>query len=155
MSELLIRETSLQRVMRKTGRVPIQCKCSACKNQCRTPCLGTPEDIEKIIDAGYADRLALTQWAAGIFLGVINVPIPMIQPVAGKEYCAFLENGLCILHDKDLKPTEGRLSHHIIRKDNFNPSMSIAWNVAKEWLMPENREVISRVLNKFLKVIDI
>ena len=150
MSELLMKETSLQRVMRASGRVPIQCMCSQCKNQCRTPCLGTPEDIERIIDAGYADRLALTQWAAGIFIGVINVPVPMIQPVARKEYCAFLENGLCILHDKGLKPTEGRLSHHTIKKDNFNPAMSIAWNVTKEWLMPENREVISRILKKFV-----
>lgn len=106
--------------------------------------------LNELLDAGYADRLALTNWAAGIFLGVINIAIPMIQPVAGKEYCAFFENGLCILHDKGLKPTEGRLSHHTVRKDNFNPTMSIAWNVAKEWLMPENEDVLSRVVNKFL-----
>lgn len=29
--------------------------------------------------------------------------------------------------------------------------MSIAWNVAKEWLMFENAEVIFRVLTKFVK----
>ncbi|THG64632.1 hypothetical protein E5981_12425 [Bacteroides faecichinchillae] len=146
----LSRISSLQRVMRASGRVPIQCSCSICKQQCHIPCLGTPDDIERIIDAGYADRLALTQWDAGISIGVIDIPVPMIQPVAGKEYCAFLENGLCILHDKDLKPTEGRLSHHTVRKDNFNPVMSLAWNVAKEWMMTDNMEVISRVLNKFL-----
>ena len=69
----LSKETSLQRVMRASGRVPVQCSCSVCKQQCHTPCLGTPDDIERIIDAGYADRLALTNWAAGIFLGVINI----------------------------------------------------------------------------------
>ena len=131
--------------------MPVQCSCSICKQQCNTPCLGTPDDIEKIIDAGYSDRLALTQWAAGMLLGVTTSIIPMIQPVVGKEYCAFFENGLCILHDKGLKPTEGRLSHHTVKKDNFNPFMSIAWNVAKEWLMFENTEVISRVLTKFVK----
>lgn len=145
----LSREASLQRVMRASGRVPVQCSRSICKQQCHTPCLGTPDDIERIIDAGYADRLELTNWATGIFLGVINVAVPMIQPVAGKEYCAFFENGLCILHDKNLKPTEGRLSHHTVRKDNFNPVMSLALNVAKEWMMTDNMEVISRVLNKF------
>ena len=98
----LSRESSLQRVMRASGRVPVQCSCSICKQQCHTPCLGTPDDIERIIDAGYADRLELTNWAAGIFLGVINVAVPMIQPVAGKE-----------------------------------------------WMMTDNMEVISRVLNKF------
>ncbi|WP_300700965.1 hypothetical protein [Bacteroides sp.] len=151
MGELLIKETSLQRIMRKTGRKPIQCKCNLCKQQCHTPCLGTPEDIEKLIDAGYADRLALTQWAAGIYLGVTTDIIPMIQPVAGNEFCAFFENGLCVLHDEGLKPTEGRLSHHSIRLDNFKPSKSIGWNVAKEWILEENSEIIARVIIKYVK----
>ena len=51
-------ETSLQRIMRKTGRRPIECKCQKCKQQCKTPCLGTPEDILRLIKAGYKDRLA-------------------------------------------------------------------------------------------------
>lgn len=137
--------------MRKTGRVPVQCKCSLCKQQCHTPCLGTPEDIEKIIDAGYADRLAVTSWAAGIFMGVTSYSIPMIQPVAGDEFCAFFQNGLCELHDNGLKPTEGRLSHHSIKIDNFKPSKSIAWNVAKEWITEENIKVINRIASKFAK----
>ena len=85
-----------------------------------------------------------------MIMGVIDIPIPMIQAIAYKEYCIFYHNGLCELHEKGLKPTEGRLSHHTVRKDNFNPAMSIAWNVAKEWLMPENEDVLSRVVNKFL-----
>ena len=32
---------------------------------------------------------------------------------------------------------------------DFNAVMSLAWNVAKEWMMTDNMEVISRVLNKF------
>ena len=51
--------------------------------------LGTPDDIERIIDAGYADRLALTNWAAGIFLGVINIAIPMIQPLLVRSIVLF------------------------------------------------------------------
>lgn len=100
--------------------MPVQCSCSICKQQCNTPCLGPPDDIEKIIDAGYSDRVALTQWAVGMLLGVTTSIVPMIQPVVGKEYCVFFENGLCILHDKGLKPTEGRLSHHTVKKDNFS-----------------------------------
>ena len=46
---LLIKETQLQRIIRKTGRKPVQCKCQLCKQQCHTPCLGTPQDILKII----------------------------------------------------------------------------------------------------------
>ena len=114
--QLLIKETQLQRIIRKTGRKPCECKCSLCRMQCHTPCLGTPQDIERLIDAGYADRLAPTLWGAGIIMGVIDIPIPMIQAVAGDEYCIFYHNGLCELHDKGLKPTEGRLSHHSTRR---------------------------------------
>ena len=117
--QLLIKETQLQRIIRKTGRKPCECKCSLCRMQCHTPCLGTPQDIERLIDAGYA------------------------------EYCIFYHNGLCELHDKGLKPTEGRLSHHSTRLDNFKASKSISWNVAKEWLSEENAEVIERVADKF------
>lgn len=147
----LIKETSLQRIMRKTGRRPCQCKCSQCKEQCHTPCLGTPEDIEKIIDAGYADKLEITHWASGIIMGVTNQVIPMIQARAGNEYCAFFKDGLCLLHDKGLKPTEGRLSHHSIRKDNYKASKSISWNVAKEWTSEENAEIVERVIIKLIR----
>lgn len=36
------------------------CTCDKCKNMCKVPCIGTPKDIEAIIDAGYADRLKET-----------------------------------------------------------------------------------------------
>lgn len=32
------------------------CTCDKCKNMCKVPCIGTPKDIEAIIDAGYANR---------------------------------------------------------------------------------------------------
>ncbi|WP_106828136.1 hypothetical protein [Parabacteroides pacaensis] len=153
MSELLIKETQLHRIIRKTGRKPCECKCSLCKMQCHTPCLGTPQDIENLIDAGYANKLAPTLWGAGMIMRVIDIPIPMIQAIASDEYCAFFHNGLCELHDKGLKPTEGRLSHHSTRIDNFKASKSIAWNVAKEWLSEENAEVIERVADKYSRIL--
>ena len=149
MGELLIKETQLHRIIRKTGRKPCECKCSLCKMQCHTPCLGTPQDIENLIDAGYADNLAPTLWGVGMIMGVIDIPIPMIQAIAGKEYCVFSHNGLCELHDKGLKPTEGRLSHHSTRINNFKASKSISWNVAKEWLSEENADTIERIADKF------
>lgn len=30
------------------------CTCDKCKNMCKVPCIGTPKDIEAIIDARYA-----------------------------------------------------------------------------------------------------
>lgn len=120
--------------MRKTGRKPTECKCQLCKQQCHTPCLGTPEDILRLIEAGYADRLAMTEWWAGVVMGVTDHPITMIQAVLGADgWCTFYHDGLCELHDKGLKPTEGRLSHHSLAIDNWNPKKSISRQVAKEW----------------------
>lgn len=152
MSELLLKETPMQRIIRKTGRKPIECKCALCKMQCHTPCLGTPQDIERLIDAGYADRLDLTYWATGMIMGVIDRPIPMIQAVSGDEHCAFFQNGLCELHALGLKPTEGKLSHHSIKADNFKASKSLSWNVAKEWISDDNVEVIGNIIRKFRKM---
>lgn len=134
---LLIKETVLQRIMRKTGRNPCQCKCSLCREQSHILCLGTPEDIEKIIDAGYGDKLEITNWAVGIIMGVTKNVIPMLQARADNEYCVFFNDELCQLHDKGLKPTEGRLSHHSTRIDKFKASKSNAMN----------EEVLKIVLN--------
>ena len=53
-------ETALQRIIRKTGRRPVECRCRLCRQQCRIPCLGTPEDILRLLKAGYRERLATT-----------------------------------------------------------------------------------------------
>lgn len=144
------KESTFQKIMRKTGRKPIECKCQLCKKQCSTPCLGTPEDIEKLIDSGYSDKLAVTDWAVGLYLGFINYSIPMIQAIQTDNGCIFFENGLCSLHEKGLKPTEGSLSHHSTKLDNFKFVKSISWNVAKEWNDPDNFKMIESVCQKFV-----
>lgn len=122
-------------IMQSSGRVPTVCNCERCKAQCHTPCLGTPEDIEKLIDSGYNNRLTPALWCAGVIMGVTDKPIKMIQPrLEDNGWCTFYHDGLCELHDKGLKPTEGRLSHHTLGEDNFNPQKNLAWLVAKEWL---------------------
>lgn len=142
-------ESTFYKIARKTGRKPVECKCSACKSQCMiAPCLGTPEDIEKIIDAGYGDKIFDTAWASGIMIGVTSKIVDMYQALQRPEGCVFFKDGLCELHDKGLKPTEGRLSHHSIKPDNFVRAKSISWNVAKEWLDPINAETIDRIKEK-------
>lgn len=68
-------------------------------------------------------------------MGLTTSPIEMVQPRREDNgWCTFFHDGLCELHDKGLKPTEGRLSHHSLSLDNFNPRKSVAWLVAKQWL---------------------
>lgn len=139
-------ETTFQKISRKTGRKQTFCKCEKCKSQCTHQCcLGTPEDIQALINAGYADRLADTGWAAGVAMGVTKEIVDMVQPLYDKtkKACTFYNNGLCELHDKGLKPTEGKLSHHSLKADNWTPSKSLAWMIAKEWIA--NPELYSKI----------
>lgn len=143
-------ETTLSRIIRKTGRKVTECKCLLCKNQCRTPCLGTPEDILRLLENGYKSCLAVTYWEAGILMGGCSRPIIMIQAKDNDGHCIFYQDGLCKLHNKGLKPTEGKLSHHSLKLDNFNPKKSISWAVAKEWIDEDNCDIIYKITQAFL-----
>lgn len=132
--------------MRKTGRHHTACKCSLCKLQCRTHCLGTPDDIRQLLKAGYKERLEPTLWCVGMVLGKIPYPVRMVQARMERNgCCTFFRDGLCELHDLGLKPTEGRLSHHTLTKENTMFSRSLSWNVAKEWLDEGNSPVIEEI----------
>lgn len=129
-------ETTLQKIIRKTGKKITQCKCHQCRKQCAHPCIGTPDDMVRIAAAGYKDRLNEISWETGITFGLCNQPIIMVAPVydQAKKSCTFFTNGLCELHHLGLKPTEGKLSHHSTTAETFNPRKSIAWACAKEWI---------------------
>jgi hypothetical protein len=76
----MTRDEVFNRIARQVGKQPISCNCEKCRQMCqRTPCLGTPQDILALIEAGYVDKLCYTEWAAGIVLGHIKHPIEMIQ----------------------------------------------------------------------------
>jgi hypothetical protein len=138
-------EKTFDKIVRKTGKKPVSCKCETCKVQCRkAPCIGTPEDIEKIINADgrYYYLLADSVWASGVPFGI--APKDFIAPLMLKDGCGFFVNGLCILHDLGLKPTEGRLSHHTAeRPRRFQDTIN--YHVASTWT-PEEYERIKGLL---------
>ena len=105
---------------------------------CKTPCLGTPEDIMKLMEAGFSDRLAPTLWAVGVLYGTHKEPVKMMQPILDEEtgYCTFFKDGLCTLHDLGLKPTEGAMAHcsqkgSITRIEYLHETP--LYKVVKEW----------------------
>lgn len=118
-------ESTFQKIVRKSGFKPVECKCNVCKTQCIKPCFGTPEDMEKIIAAGHQKRVQ----------AVIIDDVPMITPLldASKGACTFFTNGLCELHDSGLKPTVGKLAHHSTTLQNFNIKKSPSKLVMDEW----------------------
>lgn len=122
--------------MIKTNIKPSECSCPKCKNMCKTtPCLGTPQDIEKLIEAGYASKLSLSVYATGMLMGAMDRTINMIQPRFDevKGSCVFLDDkGLCELHNIGLKPTEGKLASckpEVVSsfKDTINFKVAITW----------------------------
>lgn len=128
------------------------CTCDKCKNMCKVPCIGTPKDIEAIIDAGYADRLKETMCMVG-YLAVKEKPIAMIQPTEKDGWCAFRQpDGLCELHDRGLKPTEGVLASCKVVEEDDIPTYetSVLRAVAHEWVKVENFATIMRVVFKYL-----
>jgi hypothetical protein len=95
------------------------CACAECVAMCQhRPCWPTPEDAQRLIEAGYADRLMVDWW----FDRDINKTIYLLTPaIAGRESgeapahpegaCTFLNaDGLCQIHVSGLKPTEGQIA---------------------------------------------
>jgi hypothetical protein len=119
---------------------------------CHRPCFGTPEDIEKIIEAGFGDRLCLEDncgLTEGSHLAILT---PALKGGESKRSpatpwseagCTFWKHGKCELHNKGLKPTSGKLAHHAMKKgdDPWSCSDYVAetWNsdkgraLAKSW----------------------
>ena len=127
---------------RKTaGRVPLPSVQAAMPDT-----VPTPEDILRLLKAGYRERLAPTRWAVGLLLGKIPYIVPMVQAKQEAGGCTFFQDGLCELHAAGLKPTEGRLSHHTITMENLKFGMSLSWNVAKEWLDERNFDTIREIV---------
>ena len=100
-----------------------ECSCVACQGMChRRPCFGTPDDIERIVDAGHAGKLMAEYGTTDPEVLFGGPTVWMVQPaVVGFEgkvapddpggTCAFLNRaGRCELHDAGLKPSEGKIA---------------------------------------------
>lgn len=93
---------------------PVSCSCDKCVNICRTaPCIGTREDILKLVKSGYGNRLFPTVLAAPIVLTMFGKPVSIVASKFENGKCTFLtEENKCELHDIGLKPTEGKITIH-------------------------------------------
>jgi hypothetical protein len=98
--------------------------CEGCNHGIRmcynTPCMGTVEDFEKLIEAGYAGSLMLDHWCGGHMNGnpfkedvlylapAIENKQKQAAPFIRSGKCALLINNKCSLHDLGLKPIQGK-----------------------------------------------
>ena len=137
-------ESSDELVTRFSYKGPSECSCEACVAMCeRTPCLGTPEDIERLMDSGLMETLWFTEWHFGVPHGV-----PVIRMVQVKQLstgCPFLKDRKCVLHDLALKPTEGRLASC---KGPFHFAGHPSVAVALTWILPCNAEKVNGLFSR-------
>lgn len=136
-----------------------ECSCTECAGFCaRRPCWATPDDARRLIDAGYGDKLMIDYWEGdryddededilllcpaakgfegfkapameGFAFWVKMLPLP----------CVFLNAGLCELHQKGLKPSEGRYAHH----DNVPTSeRAVHHAIAQMWNNTEGQQLV-------------
>lgn len=153
---MLTRGKVFNRIAKQVGKQPISCNCEKCKQMCqRVPCLGTPQDILALINAGHVDKVYYTEWAAGMVLGHTKQPIPMVQlKSTGSKVdgcCICYHDGKCELHENGLKPTEGKLAHHEVSAIELRPEYNLAYQVAIEWTKEENSDVIGEIVNKVME----
>ena len=154
----MTRQEVFERIANQVGRHDVSCNCEKCKQMCqRTPCLGTPQDILALIEAGYVDKLCYTVWAAGIVLGHITQPIPMVQLNSDSGCygrCICYHDGKCELHENGLKPTEGKLSHHDVSARELLPQYNLSFQVASEWTKEENLPLIYKIVKELTEYLD-
>jgi hypothetical protein len=120
---------------------PNECSCDRCVALCRkVPCIGTPQEIERLMDAGHGPFLRFTEWVAGYVDGVPR--IRMIQLGNTRAGCPMLQDGKCTLHAPGLKPTEGVRA---TCKERLFIHESATLAVALTWLLECNVDVIRRL----------
>ena len=147
--------------MSKLKTIPeSECSCLTCQEMCHRPCWGTPQDIEKIIDAGFGERLMLDYYYDLDVDADGGVDIENLCPALkgfekkrapfvprDEKGCTFFKEGKCELHDLKLKPTEGKLAYckPILSRDD---EMSIHEEIGRTWDSDEGREIINKFKSK-------
>ena len=133
---------------------PNECSCVACQQMCKTrPCWGTPEDIQKIVDAGYEDRLMKDFWGGGsdietyIIAPACKGSESKATPFWPTKECTFFKDGKCELHDKGLKPLEGRLAS--CTEKTYKKEPTVHELVAKTWNSEQGKDLVKKFSEKY------
>lgn len=126
-----------------------ECSCVKCQDMCKRPCWGTPQEIQKIIDAGFGDRLMLDYWGhtdngaeTFIIAPAENGREKKKATFIPRSGCTFFKNGLCELHDLKLKPIEGRVAD--CKDDHSHMEPTVHEMVYKTWETPEGVDLVAK-----------
>jgi len=125
--------------------LPSECSCYLCTFMCHYPCCGTPEDVEALMDAGYAHRLMYDDFDSGesiIKPALKGFEAKRSPPETGSQKgCTFWKNEKCELHSLGLKPSGGKLAHHDASMDDM---IEVTNFIADSWKSKKAVEIIAR-----------
>ena len=140
--------SALEQLLTSTGLQPSECSCRVCRKKCHEICLGTPDDIVRLINAGYALLLR------AILMKVVMVQqrkimeVKMVQLMSDDNGCAMFKDGRCLVHDLGLKPTEGRYYIHPRNHKEETLMGVLTLAVAMEGFNDNNRRKIEYCFSK-------
>ena len=117
-----------------------ECECIKCQALCMLiPCMGTPQEVQAIIDSGYAypNKLIVSETNDPVYDFIAVKP----RGANGdKGKCIFFDLGKCMLHRRGLKPLEGRVAMH-----GVNSPRRMYAKIAKSWKTKKGRELVARI----------
>lgn len=147
-----------------------ECNCEICRKMCteNRTCWGTPEDMERIIDAGYADQLILDYYvmkdkdidllAPGVTILEPDFNVKRNEDITFKPKtyvkcrapflpvgrCVFFTGDKCSIHE--IKPIEGKVASCKMREDkkldkkgdNLHKELAMVWDT------PTGRKVVRK-----------
>jgi len=132
------------------------CSCDTCKDMCNRPCWPSPSEAKALIEAGYGNKLMDDHWVGSPQdnppaedYSQVNILGPACQGYEGKRapfwpegVCTFQDPNtkLCIIHDKGLKPIEGRLADCGSNGGETPPDLHR--EVAKLWDNPNAQKLV-------------
>jgi hypothetical protein len=133
------------------------CTCECCIAACKQrPCWGTPQEMKKIIDAGFGNKLMLDWWDTEALLidrssNFVWLLSPAIREYEAKQapetfpffmQCVFQnKQELCDLHDLNLKPSEGKRIWHEI---DDSEAKEIHLEIMRTWRTSEGKELVNQ-----------
>lgn len=121
-----------------------ECSCERCQNMCkRSPCLGTPSDILRIINNGYGQHFTETSFLVPAYFGEPAQDMYQARQNRDNGHCPFFSDGKCVLHNLGIKPIEGKLATCDRSKLQEIPFAALA--VSETWSDPANAKIISLI----------
>lgn len=134
------------------------CSCSICQGYCKRPGWWTVEQAELAITLGYADRMMM-EISPDFRYAVLSPAFYDCEGYiatneASKNYCNFLKNGLCELHNTKLLPLECAFCHHerIGQGKVCHDAISLEWQTLKGQKLVAKWQNIVKLNEKLKKI---